>query len=147
MSTKALIRRFCCVVLPYLFSFWAAEASALSVTFTAQDLLRLLNDYKSSGNAQKQAFAADLQKKFADVGVTFNDNGISIAGTVDPTGAQDLVSCDDLKNITYGQWLLSQGLFLGPAKGPLNGRVDGGAWSAFLDGNSTGITLSANRSN
>ena len=146
MSIKAF-RQLFCVVLPFLCVFWAAEASALSVTITAQDLIGLLNDYRNSGNAKKQAFATDLQKKFADAGVTFNDNGVSIAGTIGPTGSSTFLGCDQLRNVVLGSWILSSGQFIAPNTAPVSGQVDGGTFSAFLAGNNTALSLSVNRSN
>jgi acetyl esterase/lipase len=137
MNTR--VRRFFSQLLPFLFLLWAAEACALSGTLSAQDLIRLLSQFGSSAHPRSQALAAELQRKLAEAGVSLTDNGFVIAGEVppDPQERPLIDHCDNLLGFSVGSWALSQGQFIAPGAGPMAGRVDGGVWSAFVDGNGT----------
>jgi acetyl esterase/lipase len=131
--------------LPFLFVFWAAEAAALSGTISALDLIKFLNDYRNSTDQHKQSLAADLQQRLAQAGVTFNESGFLVSGTV-PASSFNVLGCDDLKTVTGITTVLSGGSFFGPAVGPTSGDVNGGSWSTFLNGNATAFSFDVNRS-
>jgi acetyl esterase/lipase len=142
MNIKAAGR---CLSVALLFSFllWTGEAPALSGTLSAQDLIRLLNDYTNSGNARKQALAAELQQRLTSAGVSLTNNGFVITAELpgDPNDYQ-LLHCDNLLGISLGSWVLSRGQFVAPSTGPTAGQINGGVMSVLVDGNATTLGFS-----
>jgi acetyl esterase/lipase len=124
-------RLFWLSVLVSLISVCSPQAHALSTEFTAQQLIDFLNTYRTSSDPSKRSLAADLQQKFADVGITLSDNGFLISGQV-PTVGGDLLSCNDLRSAAL--------IGVSPGVGPLSGDA-GASWSVFLDGAATKLGL------